>query len=157
MLCGQVYIQSLRVSLSLKLASGTFLIIPTEEKQTDADKSMTAECGGLHAFLLLIAVACFSSFGSGSGLISKVCLGSFFFHWFLPYFEALLFSLTQLLCCPKECVEVFSFLRYESFSAYVRILSYWFLGQHVVQQQQTDLPARQCARRKKYGCAGNSP
>lgn len=27
------------------------------------------------------------------------------FHWFLPCFEALLFTLAQLLVCPKECVE----------------------------------------------------
>lgn len=116
LLCVGIYRQSLQASLSPKLASGKLLIIPTEEKQADPDKNVMAEYGGLDIFLLLITATCFpSSFGlsvqcSGSGPISKVLVWdifSLFFHWFLPYFEALLFPLTQVLLYPKECVEFF--------------------------------------------------
>lgn len=112
-LSGASYHQGFHGTLSPNLASGKPLIIPTEEKQTDLDENTMAECGSFDTFCLLIA--CFPS----SFVLSVWCswsklfpsywseISSLFLHWFLPYFEALFFPLTQLLLCPEECSEFF--------------------------------------------------
>lgn len=108
---GASYHQSLHGSLSPKLASGKLLIFPTEEKQTDLEENTMAECGSFDAFCLLVAYFP-SSFVSSvwcswSGPISKLLVWDFFLSLLSPYFEALLFPLTQLLLCPVECIEFF--------------------------------------------------